>query len=79
MYSQRDPTRLMFALGSFEALSIKPLINEPNVLGVMLSVVIHMEVLGLNELIFLASGVLSKQAFACENTQRRIQTICFPD
>lgn len=45
----------------------------------MLSVVIHMEVLGLNELIVLASGVLSNQAFAWENMERRIQTICFPD
>ena len=49
-------TRLIFALGSFETLSVKPLINETNVPGVMLSVVIHMDVLDLNELIFLAGG-----------------------
>jgi len=49
-------TRLIFALGSFETLSIKPCINEKNVPGVALSVVIHTKVLGLNELIFLAGG-----------------------
>lgn len=52
----RDLTRLVFALGSFETLGIKPLINETDVPGVMLSVVIHTEVSGRNELLFLAGG-----------------------
>lgn len=49
-------TRLIFAFGSFETVSIKPLINETNVPGIMFPFAIHMEVLGLNELIFLAGG-----------------------
>lgn len=36
--------------------ALNPFINEINVPGVMLSLVIHIEVLGLNELIFLAEG-----------------------
>lgn len=36
--------------------ALNPFINEKNVPGVMLCLVIHIEVLGLNELIFLAEG-----------------------